>query len=373
MQQGQLQVVPFRPDRDVVIESESIGLAPWNVLTLLGIRGRAVDDGEEVVVVSLEWPRPYSAAARVEKREMEAIHVEQFCTDHLLSLGRLPYDLIESSTGARPDFIAQEGEQSFGLECAQYTVQSRRHAAALFEDVRDAVMKAPDRRRFAHLRGRFVFMWFRRADGRPELPPKARETDAVVAITEALTEEIPLAPAAEVEPAEAPPEFPGEQLGIRNVGLPGSDFECGFYSVPMRGAAPAGTFFARTGFEIGLSYQTTQTRTAAREELLRLISEHDKPEVNHLLISAGAPNRAGLTFISEAYVLDFLLSGPDLAIPAPSHIKRVLIHFWGLGRIIEVHPSLKGISTDLYAGYVPSHFLGAARAVEASDGERTSA
>jgi hypothetical protein len=141
------------------------------------------------------------------------------------------------------------------------------------------------------------------------------------------------------------------------VSLAGTDF-AGFYSVPMHGGAPSTAFFARIGFEIGLAYQTTHTREELIEEFLRLVQEHDKEGVDHLLVVAGAPGRNGLSFSSDAYLLDFMLH-ESFEIPPTKHISKIVLHFWGIGRIIELLPARQEIGTRLYSGYGPPHFSAA--------------
>jgi hypothetical protein len=342
-----IQLVPFHADRDMTIEALSVGLLPWGTAKLFGVRGKS-PEGEPLIAVVQEWPLPSNAGAvAVDQPTIERWHLDQFCTDFALAHGSLPYEDVTVGSNP-PDFTARlPTGQHIGVDCTQFTIQKQRHAAALFERIRRALLAEP-RSRFLQLSGMVIYMWFRGADKRPALPPKESEAAAVEAIISALADYVPDVKAGEVEGTEPPEQAP-------DLGIADTDFGCSFYAVPMRGAAPTGVFFGATGFEIALAYQTAGSRKQALADLTRLIADHDKEGVNELLVTASAPNKGGAAFLSDAFMLDFLLE-ESFDIPSPAYVGRVIAYFWGQGRAVELYPARTVITPNVYAGYVPPHF-----------------
>jgi hypothetical protein len=127
-----------------------------------------------------------------------------------------------------------------------------------------------------------------------------------------------------------------------------------FYAAPFFNSAPDTLFAATTGFELGLAYTTAHSQTTARAELTRLVQKHDKPGVDWLLISAGAPNRDGQTFVTEEVVGHFLLDHPQ-PLATPKHIRRVTIHFWSTGEARDLLPAPAPTFGPLYQASVPPH------------------
>jgi hypothetical protein len=337
-------------ERPFTIQSGAVGLLPWGAARLIAARGHDTETSEEAVVVIQEWPAPSGPAEGSRKKEeMERLHLDQFCTDHLLATGNLPYDdIARGSEGV--DFTATDvssGER-VGIDLAQFVVEERRTAAALFGRVIDAALERP-RRDFSRLAGMVVYMWFRSRDGQPSLPPRAAEAQAAEAIVTALAQYVPDVRATEIPSGEVPQQAP-------DLGIAQTDFGCSFYAVPMRGAAPASRFFATTGFELALAFQTLVTHADALRTLEKVISDHDRAGVDHLLVTAGAPDVRGATFTSEQFILDFLIEQGLVLTSARQHLRKVALHVWGEGRIIEIFPTERVVSPRMYAAYVPPHF-----------------
>jgi len=124
--------------------------------------------------------------------------------------------------------------------------------------------------------------------------------------------------------------------------------------VPQRNAVPDTAFSAVTGFELGLADTTEHTASGAWAELQRLVTNHDRNGVEWLLVSAGAPNRNGQTFLSEELLARFLFQHPE-SLSTPTHIKRVTVHIWSTGEAFEVLPSPVQVFGPLCLGIVPAH------------------
>jgi hypothetical protein len=129
-----------------------------------------------------------------------------------------------------------------------------------------------------------------------------------------------------------------------------------FRGVPMRGSFPTSHFFLSVGFEVAMAYQTEHDVGQAWGEVERLIDRHDKPEIENLLITVGAPDRHGLAYPSETGLMTFALEtdAPELK---PEHIGSVLVHFWMEGAVYQLYPRIEGIASPIYhGGFTPGHF-----------------
>jgi hypothetical protein len=88
-------------------------------------------------------------------------------------------------------------------------------------------------------------------------------------------------------------------------------------------------------FALQLAQPEHLTASAARSNLQRLVDSHDKPEIDELVVSAGAPDRAGVRFPREEAAAAFFLGLPDCHVDA-THMSRVLVHMFSSRQIAEV-------------------------------------
>ena len=319
------------------------GLLPWQSPSLFGAHGHPPDDPERITAtIAYEWPLPHWTVIGDElpKDAVEQLHLDRYCTDRLLSTGQLPYASLVPGRNP-PDFVATTADgATLGVDATQLTASGRFAAQAEFERIRRAVLAEP-RVDFAHLRGHMLYLWFRTGT---EFGLPHRGHQAVQQVVSALRTYVP-----DTSWTEMPPVAEGmpDQLGVTDMQT--TDSGCTFYAAELRAAVPGTTFFARTGFEMALAYQTEHAADAAWIELARLVKRHDKPEIQHLVVTVGGPNRRGLAYPSEGLLLDMALAtgAPSLS---PEHIQSVVLHSWSDGRVIEVHPGPGGATPPLYPG-----------------------
>jgi hypothetical protein len=312
-----------------------------------GIRGRN-DQGEDVFSVHFEWPNPYLVReAAVAKRVTENLHLNRFITDLAIGAGFAPFASITEGRSERPDFICEtvQGQASINLDCTQLTLPTRRSANALFEHLRKALLDQP-RTRFAKLRGCSIYAWFEGEDGKLSLPFREADDDSALKLASALSEYSPRPVL--LSSSEMPTTAPHLSI-VETAG-------CRFYAVAMADAVPTTDFFAKTGFELGLAYKSYHSRQTLLHELQRVVSKHDKPKINVLLVTAGGPDHAGFAHVSEHVLAQFLLEA-KIQLAKTKHLSQVFIHLWHTGAIIQVVPDYRVICGDLYpAGIsVPSH------------------
>src|SRR5207249_3829088 len=108
--------------------------------------------------------------------------------------------------------------------------------------------------------------------------------------------------------------------------------------------------------EVGLSFATEHTPQSAWQEIERLIAAHDKPGVDCIVVSAGAPNQHGQVFPSDEALARFALENP-LPLPTPNHVKSVTLHSWGEGEAWDLLPRVEGLFGPLYQGSAIAHLL----------------
>jgi hypothetical protein len=73
----------------------------------------------------------------------------------------------------------------------------------------------------------------------------------------------------------------------------------------------------------------------ATNEQLRRIREHDKPEIDQLLLTAGEPDRNGLRYPAEELLVASLLNESATAIQV-RYIRGIWLHMWGAGACVDL-------------------------------------
>jgi len=137
-------------------------------------------------------------------------------------------------------------------------------------------------------------------------------------------------------------------LGITRVGA------WTFAATPILGAAPHSTFYLRTGFELGFVFGSKHTAAVGWAELQRLVEKHDRPTVQELVVTVGGPDRMGYVYPAEEAVLDLMLTQFP-AVTQPGNLRRVYLHGWGTGRILQVVPDFREIASGAFLATVPAH------------------
>jgi hypothetical protein len=238
-----------------------------------------------VLGINFEWPVPWLRDPQpFPQRELELIHLRRFSTDHLLGTGLLPFGGIGDGTDP-PDFVVGASDGPANLDCTALTLPERREVIALFTEVRRRIVALPHPQ-LAHLAGYTVYLWFREED-RQVRPFRRNDPAAANELMQALAAYRPDPRQLQVDggkglPAQAP------ELGAVTT-LAGATF----YAIPFTNAVPGTGFYGWTGFELGLAHTTWHDPERAWGEISRLVTAHDKPDVDWLLISVGAPNRHG--------------------------------------------------------------------------------
>jgi hypothetical protein len=201
---------------------------------------------------------------------------------------------------------------------------------------------------FSKLAGHMIYIWFSDpVTGLLAKPFRQSETDAIeylireLAAYEPRTEQLLVA---------GPPHEQAPDLGASSTPSGAT-----FYATPFVKAVPSSMLFSVAGFEIGISYSTFITLRDAWWIVQKLVDDHDKPGVDILLISAGAPDGTGTIFPAEEALAEFLTQhGRGLSRP-PEHIKSILLHSWTTASATCLYPEFRPIFGPLFGATVPVH------------------
>ncbi len=351
---AQFIAVPTFISEQIVEAGMVARFGPWSPPMLMAIKGRTCGSpSEKRLFIGYETPYPLlNQTAQMNKHKLEHLHLERYLTDYYMGTRKMPFGTFTDGNDP-PDFVVTDKNGRLGVDCTQFTAQERRGAYALFEGLRQAILDS-DRSRLEHLRGLFLFLWFGDPSHAPKLPPKKADAAAVGSLLGRLVQyrhdpSKGIVPCSEGMPEQAP------DLGIENAP------EGSFYGTPIQKAWPLSLFFCSMGFELGLDYSTTHSPSSVMGEIERLVTKHDKPEVDHLLITVGGPNRWGLVYPCEEALFDLLLGTGSLPALTTDHIKNVTLHSWETGRIVQLLPEGKVINPGSFRSVVPAHHVLAPR------------
>jgi hypothetical protein len=340
---GFLQLFPVYLRQSTTVTGLTFSFLPWGSPGVSAAGGMSAE-GEPLLVLAYEWPIPWlRPAARLDKADLEAIHLSRFATDHRLALGAHPY--VNATGGDAPDFTLTLGDgASAGLDCVALAVQERRGAHALFVNLRRRILQ--EHGRFSHLGGFMVYLWWPTQDG-IALPFRPNDDAALDELLTSLASYRPTVDSTTIPGGGLPAEIP-------DFGQVSTPSGASFYAVPFRNAVPDTAFRSFTGFDLGFAYTTEHTASTTTSELQRRIDQHDKPGVDWLLVTAGGPSAEGLVFPSETLVARFLTESA-LSIRPPQHISRIALHIWETGEAFDLLPTAVRLFGPLYAGSVAPH------------------
>lgn len=127
-----------------------------------------------------------------------------------------------------------------------------------------------------------------------------------------------------------------------------------FCGLPLLNTAPDTPLYALRGFELVLGYSSDYRIGHATAEVERLVSQHDKPGVDTLHISAGAPDRRGVIHPAEEVFARFYLDHGS-AVSQTNHLKRIVIHLWDTGEARDILEEKTRLFGPLYEGTIPRH------------------
>jgi hypothetical protein len=89
------------------------------------------------------------------------------------------------------------------------------------------------------------------------------------------------------------------------------------------------------GFIFLLHVPRQMSDSEMREELMRIVTSHDKEEIDHLLLTVGGPDRQGIRYPAEEVFGALLVQRDGLEVTA-EHLDRVTLHLWSDAQVHEI-------------------------------------
>lgn len=304
--------------------------------------GGTTADGEPLLMFSAENPdRIQGFDGEVDKARLERFHLECYRADHVLQFGDAPFELV--TAGDRPDFAVTTRGEQVRLDCAALADHHRRLGFRLMEHLRARLISGGGDRDFSGVSGCLLSVWF--GEKLDELPPKRWDDSVIEPLLDAIAAcKVDHAAIARLIQEVADRGLPQVLPPVIQTGKT-TDESAGFVANAMVGPTEGARFSTGLGFEVQLHLPEQVTYSSAKANLDRIVDQHDQPEIEHLLLTAGGPDRRGMRFPGEEVVAGFLAEQPDLAVEA-DHLRRVTLHLWSARRIVELPVRPKQVSAS---------------------------
>ena len=272
----------------------------------------------------------------VDKTRLERFHLECYRADHVLQFGEAPFE--EVVAGDRPDFTVISRDEKIRLDCAALADHHRRLGFRLMDHLRERLIAGGGGRDFSGVAGCVLSVWFgARLD---DLPPKRWDDSIIDPLLDAIAEcKVDHAAIARLIQEVAARGFPQVLPPVIATGKT-PDESAGFTANALLAPTEGARFSTGLGFEIQLHLPEQVTYSSARANLNRIVNQHDQPQIEHLLLTAGAPDRTGTRFPGEEVIAGFLAEQPGFSVET-EHLQRVTLHLWSTRRIVDVPVEFK--------------------------------
>lgn len=331
-------VYPMVPAEDISVRKAILQSSPYGWLELAALAGETIESGEPAFMVSHEVPRTEGSIRTKQEQEIDDVRA-------FLKAWMAPQYLGELTAGEDPnlppDCIAEVLGRRIGVETAQLLLPAKRGGGNsigkwhVFEQLKNRLLKESGKleSRLGQHQGYMVTVWFN-PQGESRLPPKSRGVDELVEFLEIIRP--PSQSMLDSLGARgAPKTIPADTVMQHN-----EDQSIGCTWTPLPATFRSG-FRTALGFDLGLAYHETYTRSELRDELKRVARQHDDSRSEILLITIAACTRSGMNFPSSALLADSLFNDPfPLGEWAPSHIGTIVIHDARNGRLRCIHGEL---------------------------------
>jgi len=301
------------------------------IVTETGTGEKFIQTGAETGNTVLGLPNPMS------QQDIERLHLDRYREDYFALHGRFPFrSALEGSNP--PDFVVTSANGDvWGLDCAVFADPSRRMAADMMRIFRKKLRLTAGKRDFSRIRGCQVSVHFSKS--MDALPPRPKDRDAVI---ESLLDAMATCPYEREAWIRLNAEIawnPDRMIGS----WPKSDYSldngAGFY-VNLRYSDDESRYLPM-GFEVRLNMQSTDSVSGLFARLNKLVTDHDKAGIQHLLITAGGPDQHARCYSEENMTVRFLLDEhsdlqPEAKGLKAKHLRRVTIHSWGSKTIVDL-------------------------------------
>jgi hypothetical protein len=264
-------------------------------------------------------------AQPMDQRGLELTHVTQYRADLTALTGRDDYvDAAEQPHSDPPDLVMQttSGDR-VGVDMTSLVDGLRRRLEANANELLSGLyLRMPDCPR---LDGWSIQISQPDSDARP---PKLLDREIV-------SELLPALLAMEPRDHQVVLSFPlPDHLSVTPLRLP-SGIEVLAY--PGSSGQPRG---GGSRFDLRYTHPNRVTAVQAADELVRIVTEHDKPSVQELVVTIGGPSRSGLVHPADWMFLDLVKDQPTQHSREEHHpwryLRKVRVHDWRTGEIVDL-------------------------------------
>lgn len=293
----------------------------------------ATQDGDRVLIVTAENPERVSGFdGELTKQALERFHLESYRADAVLKSGEPPFAEVQRGADP-PDFTVRTENAEHGVDCVVLADHDRRLGYKLMEHLRARLIATAGARDFSGIAGCVLSVWF--GAQLRDLPPKRWDESVVEPLLDSMAScRVDHDAVARLNREIAERGFPQVMPPVVATGST-PDNSAGFVANVVLGPTEGVRFSTGLGFDVQLSRPSEITGAGAVKMLQRIVSDHDQPAIQHLLVTAGGPDRSGVRYPAEEAVAAFLLAQPAVAVRA-RYLLSVSIHLWSARTVASV-------------------------------------
>jgi hypothetical protein len=271
----------------------------------------------------------------VSKETLERFHLERLRADLLLRTGVVPFEAVErgADPSKPPDFLVETPAGLTRLDLAALARADRRNGYRLFAHLQRRLERSAGIRDFSGVAGCAVLVWF--GATLSDLPPKRSDDDIVDELLDLIASAQVDHDAhgrmmAEVAIRGFPPHFPPIVASGSTTNR-----EAGFSTNVILPPERATEIPGGLGFQLQFHMPLTIMKSEVLAEFQRVTKSHDQPEIDHLVITPGAPDRSGLRYPAEEAIAALLFEEEPPRVIA-TYLRRVTAHLWSRCEAIEI-------------------------------------
>jgi hypothetical protein len=298
--------------------------------------GVVTDTGERMMIIVSEQPeRMPGFTGELTKETLERYHLERFRIDVLLRSGSVPFEGVERGPDPSkpPDFLVHTPDGATSLDLVALARSDRRNSYRLFEHLQSRLQAGVGNRDFTGVAGCILSVWF--GPHLDDLPPKRTDDEIVDELLDLIAaSRVDHQGHAKMMESVAQHGFPEHYPPIMATGKTAGE-KAGFVANIALPPERAGELPGGLGFQLQLHAPMPVTKAMAMTELSRIVEQHDQPHIEHLVVTAGGPDRNGIRYPTEELIAALLFEEEPPAVKA-AHLKRVTVHLWSRRETIDV-------------------------------------
>jgi hypothetical protein len=197
------------------------------------------------------------------------------------------------------------------------------------DHLRSRLIEGAGGRDFSGIAGCELPIWF--GESLADLPPRRSDESIIEPLLDAMAEaRVDRNAVARLTNEIAERGFPSVMPPVIEQGAT-PDGSAGFIANVNFGAQSGQLYSTGLGFDVQLSRPTPTTATDVLDLLQGIVTSHDKPVIQHLIVTAGGPDRRGLRYPGEEIQAAFMAQQPGFSVRA-HYLRTVRLHLWSARR-----------------------------------------